>query len=98
MYFGTKSYLKSNYYHTAKHPLQLSPRHGRMVLLKLRERGWIVIVRQVIPTSPLSLWYGTFPREEFSMANVGSRKSECLGLTIDIMHGTLCMENFGAGS
>jgi len=60
--------------------LQLGPRRGRMVL-KLREKGWIVILRQVIPTSPLSLWYGTFPREEFSMANGGSRKSECLGLT-----------------
>ena len=31
--------------------------------------------------STLSLWNGTFPREEFSMANVGSRKSECVGLT-----------------
>jgi hypothetical protein len=35
--------------------LQLGPRHGRMVL-KLREKGWIVILRQVIPTSPLSLY------------------------------------------
>ena len=33
--------------------LQLGPGHGRMVL-KLREKGWIVILRQVIPTSPLS--------------------------------------------
>jgi hypothetical protein len=52
----------------------------------LREKGWIVNLRQVIPTSPLSLWFGTFPREEFfgfiliktwmhtefSMGNVGS--------------------------
>jgi hypothetical protein len=60
--------------------LQLGPRHRRMVL-KLREKGWIVILRQLIPTSPLSLWYGTFPREEFSMADAGSRKSECRGLT-----------------
>jgi hypothetical protein len=35
--------------------LQLGPRRGRMVL-KLREKGWIVILRQVIPTSPLSLY------------------------------------------
>jgi hypothetical protein len=32
---------------------------------KLREKGWIVNLRQVIPTSPLSLWYGMFPREDF---------------------------------
>jgi len=31
----------------------------------LREKGWIVNLRQVIPTSPLSLWYGMFPREDF---------------------------------
>jgi len=24
MYFGTKSYLKSNHYHTPKHPLKLT--------------------------------------------------------------------------
>jgi hypothetical protein len=66
-----------------------------LICSELREKGWIVNLRQVIPTSPLSLWYGTFPREEFfgfiliktwmhtefSMANAGSRKSECLGLT-----------------
>jgi hypothetical protein len=26
------------------------------MVLKLREKGWIVILRQVIPTSPLSLY------------------------------------------
>jgi len=33
--------------------------------------------------STLSLWYGTFPREEFSMANAGSRKSKFLVPGID---------------
>jgi hypothetical protein len=36
-----------------------------LICSKLREKGWIVILRQVIPTSPLSLWYGMFPREDF---------------------------------
>ena len=28
MYFGTKSYLKSNHYHTPKHPLERDYLHG----------------------------------------------------------------------
>jgi len=36
-----------------------------LIFSKLREKGWIVNLRQVIPTSPLSLWYGMFPREDF---------------------------------
>jgi len=31
MYFGTKSYLKSNHYHTSKHPLSLQP--GRLIYI-----------------------------------------------------------------
>jgi hypothetical protein len=53
------------------------------MVLKLREKGWIVILRQVIPTSPLSL-YGMerFRVRNFPwLINAGSRKSECLGLT-----------------
>jgi hypothetical protein len=37
----------------------------KKICSKLREKGWIVNLRQVIPTSPLSLWYGMFPREDF---------------------------------
>jgi len=33
MYFGTKSYLKSNYYHTPKHPLKMANKFMLIVRL-----------------------------------------------------------------
>ena len=43
----------------------LGPFFFFIICSKLREKGWIVILRQVPPTGPLSLWYGMFPREDF---------------------------------
>jgi hypothetical protein len=44
MYFGTKSYLKSNHYHTSKHPLShdtLLPRLEWIVVLGYDLQGYL---------------------------------------------------------
>jgi len=52
MYFGTKSYLKSNYYHTAKHPLSTYKKENWRRELENREEIFVLILDQQVSFQP----------------------------------------------